>query len=214
MLPPSHSHLQTTEALTPTPILATPIGSSSGGYSSYIFQYAARELFGVYLSDEEVEHGCTERVDGYAVLHRPGRNPDYSERVLTQNGVDLLVFAKSYGFRNIQNIVRKVKPGDGAGGSGSSGRGSGRGRMMMRRNGGGGGAAARSVVHFAEVMACPSGCINGGGQLKMEVGSGGVEAPASKAFIAHNESVYQSVGKVPGGVQAPHENAAVISLYK
>lgn len=45
----------------------------------------------------------------------------------------LLRFARAYGFRNIQNVVRRVKGGT-------------------------------SPYHFVELMACPAGCANGGGQ--------------------------------------------------
>jgi iron only hydrogenase large subunit-like protein len=46
-----------------------------------------------------------------------------------------LTFAYAYGFRNIQNIIRKIK-------------------------------SKKEQYHMIEIMACPSGCINGGGQLK------------------------------------------------
>ncbi len=44
--------------------------------------------------------------------------------------------ARSYGFRNIQNITRQLKSPKG------------------------------SAYDFVEVMACPSGCVNGGGQIR------------------------------------------------
>ena len=46
-----------------------------------------------------------------------------------------LRFAYAYGFRNIQNIVQKLK-----------------------RN--------KCDYDFVEIMACPSGCVNGGGQIR------------------------------------------------
>ena len=53
----------------------------------------------------------------------------------------LLRFAKVYGFRNIQTLVRKIKRHHQLDGAGDS-------------------------YDFVEVMACPSGCLNGGGQMK------------------------------------------------
>jgi len=50
----------------------------------------------------------------------------------------------AYGFRNIQAVVNRLK----------------------RASGGGGAAASLTGVDFVEVMACPSGCVNGGGQVK------------------------------------------------
>lgn len=47
----------------------------------------------------------------------------------------MLTVAFVYGFKNIQNLIRKMK-------TGSTG------------------------YDFVEIMACPSGCINGGGQLR------------------------------------------------
>ena len=63
------------------------------------------------------------------------RNPDFRETVLTVDGEVRLRFAYAYGFRNIQNIVQKLK-----------------------RN--------KCEYDFVEIMACPSGCINGGGQIR------------------------------------------------
>lgn len=50
-----------------------------------------------------------------------------------------LKMALAYGFRNIQNIVQKIK----------------RGKM---------------TYDFVEIMACPSGCVNGGGQIRPKEG--------------------------------------------
>ncbi len=48
------------------------------------------------------------------------------------------VFAKVYGLKNIQNLVRQLKKN-------------------------------QKVYHYIEVMACPQGCLNGGGMLKSSV---------------------------------------------
>ena len=56
-----------------------------------------------------------------------GRNNDFKEYILYQNSQVVLRFASAYGFRNIQNLVRKVKKKTG-----------------------------KSEYHFVEVMACPS----------------------------------------------------------
>lgn len=62
----------------------------------------------------------------------------------------------AYGFRNIQNIVQKLKRG-------------------------------RCNYHFIEVMACPSGCLNGGGQIRPMGGA------VTKETLGQIESVYKSV---------------------
>jgi len=101
--------------------------------------------------------------------------------------------AKCYGFRNLQNVVRKVgreagvRVGAGAAGRmlAPSGGGSGAGRGALRarraRQQAGSTAAdhesvsgvgARTVkgedrpYDYVEVMACPAGCVNGGGQAR------------------------------------------------
>ncbi|KAH9895036.1 iron hydrogenase [Cubamyces lactineus] len=107
---------------------------------------------------------------------RTVRGADYEEYTLTDTTTGTVVFrgAKCYGFRNLQNVVRKV--GRDAGvqvGRGAAGRMAGlRGRGRAVRRGGASGAAAAGQeddnkgYDYVEVMACPGGCVNGGGQLR------------------------------------------------
>ena len=99
--------------------------SGSGGYSEHIFKYAAEQLFGIKV---------TEPLD-----YKHLRNPDFKEVLLEQYGKVLLRFAIANGFRNIQNLVQKLKRG-------------------------------KSAYHYVEVMACPSGCLNGGAQIRPDQG--------------------------------------------
>lgn len=71
-------------------------GSGSGGYADFIFHYAAKHLF-----DE----------NDVTLEFKPLRNPDFQEAVLEKNGEVLLRFAIANGFRNIQNLVQKLKRG-------------------------------------------------------------------------------------------------------
>lgn len=97
---------------------------------------------------------------------------DYEEYTLTEQGSGKVVFrgAKCYGFRNLQNVVRKV--GREAGvqvGRGAAGRMAGGVRGRVKKLGAGTGAEASSGsggYDYVEVMACPGGCVNGGGQLR------------------------------------------------
>ena len=70
----------------------------------------------------------------------------------------VLRFAAAYGFRNIQNLVQKLKRG-------------------------------RCPYHYVEVMACPSGCLNGGGQVRSE----DVALSTAKEMLSQVEIVYNSV---------------------
>ncbi|KAL1494828.1 hypothetical protein ABEB36_010356 [Hypothenemus hampei] len=77
-----------------SPRLHSHIGSGSGGYSDYIFIKSAKELFGI--SCDQIEY-------------KPLRNPDFKEAVLEKDGKILLKFAIANGFRNIQNLMQKLK---------------------------------------------------------------------------------------------------------
>ena len=76
------------------------------------------------------------------------------------------VFVQAYGFRNIQNIIRQFK---------------------MKKS---------KHIHFIEVMACPSGCINGGGQLRPHVSdvsdeSGATPLPSQvKEMVLKADAIY------------------------
>lgn len=101
------------------------------------------------------------------------RTADYEEYTLTNRLTGEVVFrgAKCYGFRNLQNVVRKV--GRDAGvqvGRGAAGRLAGlRGKGVRVRKTAGGDAVnseREKGYDYVEVMACPGGCVNGGGQLR------------------------------------------------
>lgn len=88
-----------------------------------------------------------------------GRNADVVEYVVVSaSGEPIFKAAKYYGFRNIQNIVRKLKPA----------------KVSRMPGGRPFGAARRPTAQskgldygYIEVMACPGGCTNGGGQVKV-----------------------------------------------
>ncbi|KAI0699233.1 iron hydrogenase [Cytidiella melzeri] len=101
---------------------------------------------------------------------RSVRSSDYEEYTLSDRSSGEVVFkgAKCYGFRNLQNLVRKV--GRDAGvqvGRGAAGRlDAMRGRAVKARKGEGRGGSVDKTYDYVEVMACPGGCVNGGGQLR------------------------------------------------
>eukprot|EP00069_Balaena_mysticetus_P016053 bmy_01892T0 len=130
-------------------------GGGSGGYLEHVFRYAAQELFGIHVTE---------------VTYRPLRNKDLQEVTLEREGRVLLHFAAAYGFRNIQNLVQKLKRG-------------------------------RCPYHYVEVMACPSGCLNGGGQLKAP------DMPG-KELLQQVERLYSMVR-----TEAPEDAPGVQELY-
>lgn len=115
-----------TEQQKPEAMLCAHEATMSGGYAEHIFKYAAKELFSED-SPEELQFKAL-------------RNRDFSEISLEKDGKAVLKFAIANGFRNIQNLVQKLKRGKGPG------------------------------YQFVEVMACPSGCINGGAQVRPTTG--------------------------------------------
>ncbi|KAI9145515.1 nuclear prelamin A recognition factor-like protein [Paraphysoderma sedebokerense] len=143
-------------------VLYGNFGSTSGGQLEYIMKYAAREIFGITDVDVSESRGVTVKVV---------RNSDFKEVFLERNGQVLLAFASVYGFRNIQNLLRKVK-------------------------------LQRAMYHFVEVMACPSGCGNGGGQLQPP------ESVSAKDWLSKVELAYHSVQGID-----PEHNEAVKFLY-
>ncbi|CAH0406693.1 unnamed protein product [Chilo suppressalis] len=183
------------------PTITRHIGSGSGGYADSIFLHAAEQLFGesnaqlVYRNLRGVtkQHAGREGEDGWcgvagrtavsaifsSGLHLhltlggvesflgpmykkkhfcnpashqciqshvfvPYRNPDFREVTLEKDGKEVLKFAIANGFRNIQNLVQKLKRG-------------------------------KSPYHYVEVMACPSGCLNGGALVRSASSEGGRE---------------------------------------
>lgn len=83
-----------------------------------------------------------------------GRNADVIEYSITTPTSTAPIFkaARYYGFRNIQNLVRKLKP-----------------PKKSRLPGGRVAKAAGGMDYaYVEVMACPGGCTNGGGQIKVD----------------------------------------------
>ncbi|NXB45523.1 NARFL factor, partial [Leucopsar rothschildi] len=136
--------------------LSTHPGGGSGGYLEHIFKRSALELFGIHVD---------------SIHYKPLRNKDLQEVTLERDGEVLLHFALAYGFRNIQNLVQKLKRG-------------------------------KCPYHYVEVMACPSGCLNGGGQIKLE-------GQSSKEELQQVERLYESLR-----AEIPEENQAVKELYQ
>lgn len=99
---------------------------------------------------------------GSQIQSTRGRNVDVVEYVVTSaSGEAIFKAARYYGFRNIQNLVRRLKPPRPSRMPGARPFGS-------ARKPAAGGKPAGLEFGYVEVMACPGGCTNGGGQIKVD----------------------------------------------
>ena len=122
-------------------------GSSSGGYIFAVLLYA-------YMSWIRSHPDTSQPTVELHIL----RSTDYTDYTLrAPDGTTLFKGATCYGFRNIQNVVRKLQRETGA----RSTRGRGRMRSVARPS-----PQDTHPYDYIEVMACPGGCVNGGGQLR------------------------------------------------
>jgi iron only hydrogenase large subunit-like protein len=103
----------------------------------------------------------------FAVETRGGRNADIVEMRLLCRGEPVASAAVVNGFRNIQNLVRKLKPGAAKISPLAARR---RARKTAEGSAAGGADADATRCDYVEIMACPSGCINGGGQVAAPAG--------------------------------------------
>lgn len=139
---------------------------------------------------------------GSTVSIQRGRNADVSEyTVIDSAGKPVFKAARYYGFRNIQNLVRRLKPAKPSRMPGAARKPPGGARKP------GGGTVGESEYSYVEVMACPGGCTNGGGQIKVgdvatlrQIGGTGVEngsvdqevLPAQREWLALVDEAYWS----------------------
>ena len=185
-------------------------GSSSGGWLQTIIAHvqeleAARGRHTVVRS-RTIRTGDYEEFSVESFVSGPHPHPHHQNQNQNHHAHEYeseVVFrgAKCYGFRNLQNVVRKVgreagvRVGAGAAGrlqlaptGGGGGGGSGANRVALRarrarqkaglaagtegdeeRESGSGGRAVKGEdrpYDYVEVMACPAGCVNGGGQAR------------------------------------------------
>ena len=126
------------------PQWTVPPGSGSGGYAEHVLRYAAKELYNVNVE---------------TVTFTSAKNSDLREAVLEHEGQTVLRVAIANGFRNIQNIVQRMK-------------------------------RKRCTYDYIEIMACPSGCLNGGAQLRHES-----SGEATKLLSAQIDGLHASLNR-------------------
>jgi iron only hydrogenase large subunit-like protein len=140
-------------------LFRAPDHGGSGGYVENVFRYACQKLFGMEAPP--------------VLQYKQGRNADWKELTLEVDGKSVLRFAVAYGFRNIKNVMNKIKRG-------------------------------KCEFDYVEIMACPAGCMNGGGQIKLQGGS----IEAKKEQVRALNRLYQETE-----VRRVQDNQHVKDLY-
>lgn len=129
-------------------------GSTSGGYSYNYLKILKKHLI---LKNNLLE-------ENFELKTIYGKNSDVYEMRLMYNNEKVGSAAIINGFRNIQNLVRKFKPDN---------KPKGKFNPLVARRRARKGVASKSeeeladpfTCDYVEIMACPNGCINGGGQI-------------------------------------------------
>ena len=141
---------------------------------------------------------------GSSINTHRGRNADVCDYTLVNShGDPIFRAARYYGFRNIQNLVRRLKPAKASRMPGAARKPMGSSRKPTAN----GASGSDGEYAYVEVMACPGGCTNGGGQIKVgdvatlrQVGGTGIEngsaeqevLPAQKQWLAKVDEAYWS----------------------
>lgn len=148
------------------------LGSSAGGYLEYTLRSAALHLFGISIPPS-FKHPHLHVSAGRDLCEYTLYSHALSREADKNNSV-LLRFASVYGFRNIQNLVRRLKKPF---------------ATMAPPT-----AADQRCYDFVEVMACPSACLNGGGQPKPAPATGGnPRREEAKLQLAELQQLYAAL---------------------
>eukprot|EP01083_Nonionella_stella_P235718 828557_1 len=120
----------------------------SHGYLENVFMVCGKQLFGIdlELSDLKYKKLRNEDIEELTLCLSEQQMRKLPFRLKDESMIKtgkVLRFLRCYGFRNIQNVVRKIE-------------------------------RHKSKYHYIEIMACPFGCLNGGGQIR--IGLSDIEA--------------------------------------
>ncbi|KAI5299208.1 histone methyltransferase set1 [Ascosphaera pollenicola] len=164
----------------------SPDAGTSGGY-----------LYHLLASQQRLNPGTQ-------MMIQRGRNSDVVEYSLVDSeGNNIIKAARYYGFRNIQNLVRKLKPAKPSRLLGAAKKvPASESRAMSRRSvkaASAGTSTSLTDYAYVEVMACPGGCTNGGGQIRAEDAREAVSKPSipSDADSGEQEEPEQQVAATP-----------------
>lgn len=149
------------------------IGSVLGGYAVNYLRAKQAEL--ELQPDYDRENFSIELIEG--------KNADVYELRLNYKGEKVALASVVNGFRNIQNLVRKLK------GPKKVNPLAARRRARLKKDEPTQPVADPTQCDYVEIMACPSGCINGGGQVQAP------DAASSKVWIDETTQLYGQIPK-------------------
>lgn len=159
-------------------------GDESGGYASNYLHILQAHLM--------LENPDLYTADGFVIDTVVGKNSDVYEMRLMHKGEKVASAAVVNGFRNIQNLVRKLKPVPGGAAKTTKAN-----PLAARRRARVGAKSAlaeetadASKCDYVEIMACPSGCINGGGQISAP------QQTQEKEWLAQVKEIYNFIETV------------------
>lgn len=170
----------------------TDVGGS-GGYIENILAYAAQHLFGASLSPSPVlpaslsqsteasalSTSSSAKSPVASIVYKPGRNSDLTEVLLMVEGDPNPRLMCARAY-GFRNIQNLM-------------------RQVKRK---------KCKYHYVEIMACPSGCLNGGGQIKAGDDGGSSGIKAQKALVRVLDEKFHE-----RHVRAPSESPTVRALY-
>lgn len=163
-------------------------GSESGGYGYNYIQT---------MKDYLIRSDASFDSDKFSVLSVEGKNSDVYELRLMYDDKKVASAAVVNGFRNIQNLVRKLKPRNGSTTATKVNPLVARRRARMGAKTAAPASASAfptaeeavdaSKADYVEIMACPNGCINGGGQISRPQGT------SEKDWLIQAKDIYWQI---------------------
>lgn len=182
--------------------LALPM-SSSGGTLPSLLLLALRELFGTAASPADLEvalaTGSKDFGNGVVLTSQPGKNVDVRDWIVTAQGSERLRFGQSFGFRNIQNTLRRLPAPSTSAAAPEPTSNPAKPKPTVRKLRAG---KESAPYHFVEVMACPSGCLNGGGQLKPDPTAENPSSATTQGWLDGVRARYEEEMQMVGGGDA------------
>lgn len=172
-----HAVIKHLQEMSPVPLVLSTKMVRNADYEEFIL----RKQVGAGISQVNGAYVNGNGISGVHNINNDVKLPSTQE----QEHLGEIVFkgAKCYGFRNLQNVVRKVgrergvRTNSGAAGKlANSARPRGNVARRLRRGITEPEQEEERGYDYVEVMACPGGCVNGGGQLKPVLHGNGTSA--------------------------------------